>query len=49
MMKKNIIKIKIKWDDTTIWYAKKVFKNRVQALKAAISHLERILPEVESE
>ena len=40
---KKIINIKIGLEDTTIGYKKKYFKNRVEAVKAAISHLQAIL------
>lgn len=39
----KVIKIKIKPNDTKIYYSKKFFRNRVQAIKASIFHLESIL------
>ncbi len=42
---KAIIKIEIGKEDTTIWHSKKFFKNRVDAIETAISHLETILRE----
>ena len=39
----KIIKIKIGKEDTIIWYSKKVFNTRRQAVETAISHLQRIL------
>ena len=41
----KVIKIKIGKENTTIWYSEKVFNNRVEAVKATISHLERMLKE----
>ena len=41
----KVIKIKIGKENTTIWYSDKIFNNRVEAVKAAISHLERLLKE----
>ena len=41
----KVVKIKIGKEYTTIWYSDKVFRNRVEAVKAAIIHLERLLKE----
>jgi len=43
----KVIKIKIGLENTTVWYSKKHFKNRWEAVKSAIFHLERILKEVD--
>ena len=42
-MNRKVIKIKIGKENTTIYYSEKFFKNRVEAIKATISHLERLL------
>ena len=41
----KVIKIKIGNESTTIWYSQRIFKNRIEAVKAAICHLERMLEE----
>ena len=41
----KVIKIKIGMETTKIWYSEKVFNNRIEAIKTAISHLERMLKE----
>lgn len=42
-MKRKVIKIVIKPKDTKIYYSKKYFKCRIDAMNAAISHLKEIL------
>ena len=42
-MDRKVLKIKIGRENTTIYYSDKFFKNRVEAIKATISHLERLL------
>ena len=42
-MGRKVIKIIIKPKDTKIYYSKKYFKNRVDSINAAISHLTEIL------
>jgi len=42
-MKKKIIKIRIDLEDTRVYYSNRYFKNRVEAIKASIQHLESIL------
>jgi len=48
-MVKKIIKIKIGKENTNIWYSKKHFKGRIDAVEKAISHLKRILERIYKE
>jgi len=42
-MIKKILKVKIGLEETKIWYNEKFFQGKVEAVKAIISHLQRML------
>ena len=46
-MSKKIIKIKIGLEETKVSYSEKFFKTRIEAIEAAINHLQRMVDEVD--